>query len=101
MRISDWSSDVCSSDLRSLAGHGPNNQVFRHSEMCRHTEYENIISPADSDRLALGPHGAGVALARHVLALSNRLRLRFAQRRQILQALVGAGIPGIDRKSVV
>src|SRR3546814_19002156 len=51
MRISDWSSDVCSSDLRFLAGSDGSNVVGCHSEhascfmeLCRrHSDCPEII----------------------------------------------------------
>src|SRR3546814_1306696 len=38
MRISDWSSDVCSSDLRS-----PSTQIIEHSQQ-RQTQYGEVIA---------------------------------------------------------
>src|SRR3546814_4685924 len=47
MRISDWSSDVCSSDLYPIGTHS-------------HIRYENVRVPRDS---ILGPRGGGFKVA--------------------------------------
>src|SRR3546814_5567876 len=60
MRISDWSSDVCSSDLVEVG-----------ALMQRHREFDTAISAADVEHMQRS-HGA---LAEHEFDLSNFARI--------------------------
>src|SRR3546814_20096028 len=79
MRISDWSSDVCSSDLRPLAGKGGAGDALHRREI-------------EGTGIVLDQPGGVQGVFRHEVLL---LRLQ-PQRRQ------GAGaVDAADRKSVV
>src|SRR3546814_13812544 len=56
MRISDWSSDVCSSDLQHLVG-----------ERCTHHEARMAGGAAEVDQAALGQHQQALAVREHHL----------------------------------
>src|SRR3546814_6956144 len=53
MRISDWSSDVCSSDLQAMGAH----RTHRHGRSSLRPYIQQRWIPAPEDRLS--PHGLG------------------------------------------
>src|SRR3546814_20920634 len=85
MRISDWSSDVCSSDLRHAAKVRPNGDVAL------------AVVPIDLSRTAL--HGQGRDAGEGHRALPN-VHAHFGDRRQILPGGVGNPCADIDLSSV-
>src|SRR3546814_8493051 len=64
MRISDWSSDVCSSDLSPLIGESP--------AMVRLRETIAQLAQADIDVLIEGETGTGKELVAHMLHRQSR-----------------------------
>src|SRR3546814_10725511 len=85
MRISDWSSDVCSSDLGGLPEGG------RHVEKADDVRAQEGLSQAMADVRIRRQHGGGAG------APQLFLRLLIARARRDVQR----GIEHLDRKSVV
>src|SRR3546814_10572011 len=80
MRISDWSSDVCSSDLRALAGSSPG-PVNPRSRLMRQRCYRYLALPAFAAVLA-------VCLATPALAAGSGMPWE-APLESILQSIEG------------
>src|SRR3546814_16791482 len=84
MRISDWSSDVCSSDLRD---DGLSARILTHRGLREHGEVERRF---DARYGAVRPDRAGRV---RTVALPQRFGVRFGRRQR-------AGALLLDRKSV-
>src|SRR3546814_17768819 len=80
MRISDWSSDVCSSDLR---------RVVVDAELAP----PNRIAPAGMEYLALDPAGPDADVVVHPL-LAQHLRKAFGRCDQRVAAAIQPAQPG-------
>src|SRR3546814_13890236 len=104
MRMSDWSSDVCSSDLLAVVGTGPGDPlwrtpeveaaVLRASDLVGYGLYLDLLGP-----LAAGKARHGYELGEEEKRVQVALDLA-AEGRDV--ALVCSGDPGIsDRTSVV
>src|SRR3546814_14614603 len=94
MRISDWSSDVCSSDLVPLRSHGP---VGEEAELA-----QRLAAEARTDR-TLGHANDGLpdVLVGQLVEGDEHQRARFARGRRGLDQQVLLAALLIDRKSVV
>src|SRR3546814_2066499 len=96
MRISDWSSDVCSSDLAVGVGFAADAALFT-------IGVELVITTALRERLGganAGRTGAEEFLHRHVLRLRDVPGLQcFAQRRRVHGRHGSVEQAGADRKS--
>src|SRR3546814_6433375 len=82
MRISDWSSDVCSSDLRRLAPRGMATVASARMVAARLARRVVVVAGHGRFVLALrrlGPAGTGVAAVEHVQIGSALCRARVCQ----------------------
>src|SRR3546814_4027122 len=98
MRISDWSSDVCSSDLRGLAdrilnlaaGHAAGDWTMAFAAALDHTLSFKALGDLGPERpvMLIGPSGAGKTVTAAKLCACARLAERSEEHTSELQSIM-------------
>src|SRR3546814_15691176 len=99
MRISDWSSDVCSSDLRACPCCGSARQIKDHRSIMVRTPFGTIAVPSTRFRRCTCKPTAGIS-APIVAALPERVTHYITELEAPWASLASYGIPA-DRLSAV
>src|SRR3546814_8055953 len=104
MRISDWSSDVCSSDLQELTA-APHQLVDRLDHVNRDADRARLIGDRAGDRLANPPGRIGAELvAAAIFELVDRLHqadVAFLDQVEELQPAVGVFLGDRDDEAQI